>query len=101
MSRFRGEPDVFDRSEHGVSNDKAWATDIELVISPDPRLDALQQKVFCHDYGMTKKCLTVQCKVAFLQYVLHAFKLDPHRQEARAEAQKIVIGNYKEVEQWF
>jgi predicted DNA-binding transcriptional regulator YafY len=101
LSRFRGEPDVLDRSERGVSNDKAWDTDIELVISPDPRLDALQQKVICHDYGMTKKCLTVQCKAALLQYVLQAFKLDPHKQEARAEAQQIVIGNYKEVEQWF
>ena len=101
LSRFRGEPDVMGHSEHGIKNDKAWNTDIELVISPDPRLSPLQQKVICHDYGMTKKRLTVQCKAALLQYVLQAFKLDPYKQEAKAEAQQIVIGNYKDVEQWF
>lgn len=34
-------------------------------------------------------------------YVLQAFKLDPYKQEAKAEAQQIVIVNYKDVEQWF
>jgi hypothetical protein len=101
LSRFRGEPEVIDHSEHGIKNDEAWNTDIELVISPDPRLSTLQQKVICHDYGMAKKCLTVQCKAALLQYALQAFKIDPYKQEARAEAQQIVIGNYKEIEQWF
>jgi len=101
LSRFRGIPDVIDHSEHGIKNDKAWNTDIELVISPDPRLSALQQKVICHDYGMAKKRLAVQCKAALLQYVLQTFKLDPYKQEAKAEAQQIVIGNYKDVEQWF
>ncbi|CCK76628.1 conserved hypothetical protein [Oleispira antarctica RB-8] len=101
LSRFRGEPEVIDNSDHGIKNDKAWNTDIKLVISPDPRLSTLQQKVICHDYGMTKRRLTVQCKAALLQYVLQAFKLDPHKQEAKAEAQQIVIGNYKEVEKWF
>jgi predicted DNA-binding transcriptional regulator YafY len=100
LSRFRGEPDLLDRSEHGVSNDQAWNTDIELVITPDPRLSALQQKVICHDYGMFKKRLEVPCKAALLQYVLQAFKLDPYKQETKAEAQQIVIGNYKKVEQW-
>ena len=100
LSRFRGVPDVIDHSEDGIQNDKAWNTDIELEISPDPRLSALQQKVICHDYGMTKKRLAVQCKAALLQYVLQAFKLDPYKQEAKAEAQQIVIGNYKDVEQW-
>ena len=100
LSRFRGVPDVIDHSEDGIQNDKAWNTDIELEISPDPRLSALQQKVICHDYGMTKKRLAVQCKAALLQYVLQAFKLDPYKQEAKAEAQQIVIGNYKEVERW-
>lgn len=100
LSRFRGVPDVIDHSENGIQNDKAWNTDIELVISPDPRLSPLQQKVICHDYGMTKKRLTVQCKAALLQYVLQAFKLDPYKQEAKAEAQQIIIGNYTEIEGW-
>lgn len=100
LSRFRGVPDVLERSEHGVKDDEAWNADIELAICPDPRLSELQKQVICHDYGMTDKRLTIHCKAALLQYVLQAFKLDPYKQEARAEAQQIVIGNYKEVERW-
>lgn len=100
LSRFRGVPDVLVRSEHGVKDDKAWNADIELAIYPDPRLSELQKQVICHDYGMTDKHLPIRCKAALLQYVLQAFKLDPYKQEARAEAQQIVIGNYKEVKRW-
>lgn len=100
LSRFRGVPDVLERSEHGVLDDKAWNTEAELVIQPDPRLSELQQQVICHDYGMADKQLVVPCKAALLQYVLQSFKLDAYKQEARAEAQQIVIGNYKMIERW-
>ena len=100
LSRFRGEPEVIDHSEHGSTDDTAWNKDAKLVIKPDPRLSKKQQQVICHDYGMTKKKLVIPCKAALLQYVLQAFRLDPYKQENRAEAQQIVIGNYDEVEPW-
>ena len=45
LSRFRGEPDLLNKSEHGKADDTAWNTEIELSITPDPRLEKLQQKV--------------------------------------------------------
>jgi len=100
LSRFRGEPDLLNKSEHGKADDTAWNTEIELSITPDPRLEKLQQKVIAYDYGMTRNKLAVPCKAALLQYVLKAYGLDPHKQEAKPEAQQVVIGNYKTVEPW-
>jgi predicted DNA-binding transcriptional regulator YafY len=100
LSRFRGEPDLLGKSEHGKSDDAAWNTHIELSITPDPRLEKPQQQVIAYDYGMTRNKLAVPCKAALLQYVLKAYGLDPHKQEAKPEAQQVVIGNYKTVEPW-
>lgn len=100
LSRFRGEPDLLDKSEHGIENDTAWNTPIELSITPDPRLEKAQQKVIAHDYGMTRNKLIIPCKAALLQYVLKAYGLDPHKQEAKPEAQQVVISNYKTMEPW-
>ena len=100
LSRFRGEPELMDKSFNGKDGDTAWHSQIELSISPDPRLDKLQQKVIAHDYGMSRNKLTVPCKAALLPYVLRAYQLDPHKQEAKPEAQQIVIANYKTIEKW-
>jgi len=98
LSRFRGVPDIMEASEHGIENDEAWQTEIELSIQPDPRLNDAQKDVISHDYGMTNSVLAVPCKAALLQYVLLAYKLN--KQEERAEAQQIVIGNYAEIKEW-
>lgn len=100
LSRFRGEPELMEVSEQGKDKDDSWSTEIELMLQPDPRLEQAQQSVIEHDYGMQNGFLSVRCKAALLQYVLQAYRLDPHKQEAKPEAQQIVIGNYKDVEQW-
>lgn len=100
LSRFRGEPDILNKSTHGKEADTAWNTEIELTIMPDPRLQKLQQKVIAHDYGMKRNKLAVHCKAALLPYVLNAYGLDSHKQNTKPEAQQIVIGNYNALEKW-
>ncbi len=100
LSRFRGLPELMENSEQGKEKDDSWNTEIELMLRPDPRLEPEQQAVIEHDYGMRQGFLSVRCKAALLQYVLQAYRLDPHKQEAKPEAQQIVIGNYKDVERW-
>ena len=73
---------------------------MNLTIIPDPRLSEEQQDVVAHDYGMSGNKLEVPCKAALLQYVLQAYGIDPHKQNAKPEAQQIVIGNYKSLEKW-
>jgi len=100
LSRFRGTPELMNKSKNGKEQDTAWNSEIELSITPDPRLEKLQQKVISHDYGMIKNKLTVPCKAALLQYVLQAYRLDPYKHEAKPEAQQIVIGNFNSIKKW-
>ena len=53
LSRFRGDADLMDRSDHREANDQAWHTHVTLKITPDGRLTPDQQEVIAHDYGMT------------------------------------------------
>lgn len=100
LSRFRGVPELMGESTNVKERDSAWAEEIELLISPDQRLDVAQQEVIAHDYGMDDKILRVSCRAALLQYVLQAYRISPHKHEAKPEAQQIVITNYMEIEKW-
>lgn len=100
LSRFRGVPEVMDTSNHGVKQDEAWNTEVELMIRADQRLSHEQQQVIEHDYGMSNGYISVPCKAALLQYALQAYGLDPYKQETKPEAQQIVIGNYRDIERW-
>jgi len=77
------------KSDHSKDEDTAWNTEIELSIVPDPHLDKLQKKVIAHDYGMKRHKLSVPCKAALLQYVLQAYRLDPHKQELSQRRSKL------------
>jgi hypothetical protein len=94
LSRFRGLPETLNKSENGIERDITWHAEIKLLIAPDPRLEPTQKEVISHDYGVNNGNLNILCKAALLQYVLKAFKLDPHKQEAR----QIVI--YRAIEGW-
>ena len=100
LSRFRGVPDLMGESTNRKKHDSAWTKKIELRISPDPRLDAYQQEVIAHDYGMDDNILKVPCRAALLQYVLQAYRINLHKHEDKPEAQQIVITNYLEIEEW-
>lgn len=75
LSRFRGEPEVIDHSEHGITDDTAWNKDAELVIKPDPRLSKTHQQVIYHDYGMTKKSLSFPAKRHYYNMCFRHFGL--------------------------
>lgn len=38
LSRFHGESEVLDESEHGREGDAGWSTEVTVVIEADPRL---------------------------------------------------------------
>lgn len=98
LSRFRGEPDLMDESDHGADADNLWNTELTVVLKPDPRLDRPQQAIIAADYGMTRKALRVKTRAALVEYLLQALNLDPRKVEAKATAQQIVVANYSEIE---
>lgn len=100
LSRFRGEPDILDISEHTDREDLEWHTWVDVTIAPDPRLNSAQQDVVAHDYGMIDKqwCLCVRGKL--LPYYLKLLQIDPHEARSDAKAQQLVILNLEDLTPW-
>lgn len=97
LSRFRGEAEILNASEHSAEGDKAWQRSVELIIAPDPRLSSTQQEVVERDYGMRDGRLRLSTRSTLVEYLLRLLQLDPQRQDASALAQQIVLENIDEI----
>lgn len=100
LSRFRGEPDVLDVSEHVREQDAGWCTEVTVIIEPDPRLKPEQKAIVAQDYGMQREQLLIPSRGALVQYVLQRYQIDPNKIQAKAAAQQIVVANLEDLQQW-
>lgn len=100
LSRFRGDADMMEESDHGIEGDEKWNTLITVKIKPDSRLDKAQQKVVAEDWGMTRNKLDITVRGPLVQYALQALHIDTNTVQAKAEAQQIVISNLDQVKPW-
>ena len=100
LSRFRGDADLMDESDHREVNDQAWHTHVTLEITPDGRLTPDQQEVIAHDYGMTNGQLTLTVRAKLAPYLLQLLNLNVGKQHEDARAQQIVLANYNEISPW-
>lgn len=46
---------------------------------------------------MKKRTMTINARLALVDYTLQALNLDPNRLHVKPEAQQIVIDNYEEI----
>ena len=100
LSRFRGEPELMEISEHTGVSDQDWQTRVPVIIGPDPRLTADQQLVVAHDYGMTGGQWQLSVRAKLLPYLLKLLQLEPHQVAEDPRAQQIVIINQTEIASW-
>lgn len=100
LSRFRGDADLMDESDHREVNDQAWHTHVTLEITPDGRLTPDQQEVIAHDYGMTNGQLKLTVRAKLAPYLLQLLNLNVGKQLEDARAQQIVLANYDEISPW-
>jgi len=100
LSRFRGEPDLLDKSEHGIDLDEVWNTEVPVIIEPDPRLDAAQKAIIQADFGMIDGQLQIPSRRALVKYVLQRYQLDHKNMDPKPEAQQIVVKNLNELKPW-
>jgi len=100
LSRFRGEPEIMDESEHGAPGDTEWNTQVTIRIAPDPRLNPDQQDVVEVDYGMTAGLLEVTTRGKLVPYALKLLHVDPHENHEDPTAQQIVLQNREELLPW-
>lgn len=100
LSRFRDIPEIMDDSEHGVTGDTHWNTQVTLRIVPDPRLSRAQRDVIEHDYGMENGVLQVTTRAKLVPYALKLLHIDHAEDRADPTAQQIVVENHAELKQW-
>ena len=99
LSRFRGDADLMDASDHTEADDR-WHTHVTLEITPDNRLTPDQQEVIAHDYGMTNGQLKLTVRAKLAPYLLQLLNLNVGKQLEDARAQQIVLANYDEISPW-
>ncbi|WOJ96060.1 WYL domain-containing protein [Congregibacter brevis] len=100
LSRFRGEAEILDTSEHGEDQDDDWSQRINIIVVPDPRLTKDQQAVIAHDYGMSGGTLTLNTRATLINYQLQLLQLDPFSEQENPLAQQVVLQNRDELEPW-
>jgi len=100
LSRFRGDADLMDESDHRETDDQAWHTHVTLKITPDGRLTPDQQEVIAHDYGMTNGQLKLTVRAKLAPYLLQLLNLHVGKQLEDPRAQQIVLANYDEISHW-
>ncbi|MFK8041331.1 helix-turn-helix transcriptional regulator, partial [Congregibacter sp.] len=100
LSRFRGEAEILDTSEHGEDQDDDWSKRINIIVVPDPRLTEDQQAVIAHDYGMNGGTLILNTRATLINYQLQLLQLDPFKEQENPLAQQVVLQNRDELEPW-
>jgi predicted DNA-binding transcriptional regulator YafY len=100
LSRFRGVPDLLDKSDSGRDGDEAWNAEVQVIIEPDARLKPEQKSIIENDYGMLNGQLVVNTHGALVQYVLQRYQIDPNMVQAKATAQQIIVSNLDELSAW-
>jgi predicted DNA-binding transcriptional regulator YafY len=98
LSRFRGEPEILDASDHVASHDEDWNRQVSIRIGPDARLSEEQREVVARDYGMDQQVLVVNTRAALVQYALQALRIDTTIVQLKPEAQQIMVLNLPELE---
>ena len=93
LSRFRGEPEIMDQSEHGIEGDTEWNLKITIRIAADPRLTVAQREVVEVDYGMQNGVLEIPTRARLVTYVLQLLNIKPATIADDPTAQQIVVQN--------
>ncbi|WP_339520327.1 WYL domain-containing protein [Pseudomonas proteolytica] len=100
LSRLRGEPELLGKSDNPIGEDHVWQTAVDLVITPDQRLAAMQRAIIEADFGMLDGQLVIPSRQALVKYVLQRYQIDPKNLDPKPEAQQIVVKNLQELKPW-
>jgi len=98
LSRFRGEADIMDASDHGHEDDLRWHERVRIRVVPDSRLSQEQQDVVAQDYGMEGGVLEIETRAALVQYALQSLRIDTSVVQIKPEARQIMVENLAALE---
>ncbi|MCK5667255.1 MAG: WYL domain-containing protein, partial [Thiotrichaceae bacterium] len=86
LSRINDIPEPVTASEHNISQDISWNTQIILKIIPDPRLSSFQQNIISREYAMLNGVLEISTRAALANYHLQYLRITPDSQAQSPEA---------------
>lgn len=100
LSRFRGEPDLLDKTTHTNEQDTGWNTEVTLILQPDPRLPPEKRAVLEHDYQMQDGQLRVATRACLVNYLLREMQINTKMLDGTPEAQQLVLVNVADIKPW-
>lgn len=100
LSRFRGEPELLDKSPQTAEQDKGWQAEVQVKLAADDRLNAEQRKVIEREFGMENGVLCITTKGCLVSYLLQALNIDPNAKEENPIAQQLIVTNKDEIADW-
>ncbi|SPP92644.1 MULTISPECIES: WYL domain-containing protein [Bradyrhizobium] len=78
------------------SDDHDWHNTFTVVLVPNPKLSAAQQKTIERDYGMSNGRCELKVRLALLYYFDKRLRLDVAEKQDRPKETPIVVANKKE-----
>jgi hypothetical protein len=100
LSRFRGEPELLEKSIHTAEQDDGWNTQVNIILQPDPRLSAAKREVLENDYQMQNGELHITTKGCLVQYLLREIQVNTKMLDGTPEAQQLVLVNPHDIKPW-
>ncbi len=89
LSRFNGQAVFEGKATHSAEQDQRWQTLVDVVIQPDPRLNAKQQAIIANDFQMQKGIKTINTRAALVNYLLLRLRIDGYKNTP--EEQQIIL----------
>lgn len=80
-------------AEARASDDQEWQTFFTVVLIPNPKLSAAQQRTIERDYGMENGRCELRVRLALLYYLDKRLRLDVAEKQDRPKETPIVVAN--------
>lgn len=100
LSRFRGEPELLNKTSHTAEQDTAWNTQVKILLQPDPRLLPEKREVLENDYQMQNGQLEIMTKGCLVNYLLRELQINTKMLDGTPEAQQLVCVNLADIKAW-
>lgn len=100
LSRFRGEPELLEKSLQTSAQDAGWNTQVTITLQPDPRLSPAKREVLENDYQMQNGQLHITTKGCLVNYLLREMQINTKMLDGTPEAQQLVCVNLVDIKPW-
>ncbi|MFH4745272.1 WYL domain-containing protein [Vibrio harveyi] len=102
LSRFRGEPELLDKSNIGMDADEDWMIEETIQIIPNLHLTPEQQAIVKADYGMDESSFAISCRRALIKYLVKRLDIcvDQRKLKSSPKKYQLTAANPHVVKRW-